>query len=320
MSKLIEDGLEAIFNPLRQQMAYRDPKTSQLDAKVIQAKISAALKGYPEWAAKVRQADPNYMAAQKQDEPSSQPASQPAAQPTPKVQQRQAQQTTVQQRRVPTGTQLPTPNLQAAPTELPGYADRRKAAAQAAQASMRPGRPPQGNYTSSTADIIRKRQAQGMTESRFDDLYTLLESALFEQTVTDPGSFTNYIDQVIQFNLNEVPELKQIATTIDQEFASGKSDMAYKNAAKLLDYIYKQKSMGRSRGSISSGVGQSSVGSTHLDRVVSAMNSNYYNADELNNLILNVLTYMKRKYPSDYNEIVKDIRSSVANFQAQAKK
>lgn len=319
MSNLKEQGLDAIFSPLKSQVSRNEiPNQARLNDKVIQAKVKAALKGYPAWADNIRRATPNYN-NQTQTEPTQATSGQASNLPTPNVQSTPTQASGFADRRAAAARRAQA-DMQVgtlpAPPKPPTYADRRADAARRAQADLRPGRPPPGDYTSSTADLIRRRQAQGLTESRFDDLYSLLESALFEQNVADPGSFSNYIEKVILFDLNNNSDFKEIATDIDKDFSNNKSAEAYQKASKLLDFIFKQQMMGKARGSsVSQGV--SSVGTAHLERVVNAMNSNYYNGEELSNLVLSVFSYLKRKYPSEYQELSKDIRTSVANFQKQ---
>lgn len=321
MSKVNEADLGAVFNPLRRAMDYRDIDPTKRAEASIKAKIDAALKAYPEWAKQQRSSDPTYMASLKQQTQQTTPtATQGTATTQQTVPQRTAQQRQAQQRSAQ--NTLPTPNLRAAPTSIAGYDAKRDAAAKRAQADMVRGKLPPGNYTSPMSSLLRQRQARGMTESRFDDLYALLESALYEQEVSDPGTFSKYIETVLDFKLDN-DELKQLAASIDQNFTANNSTQAYQTARKLLDYVYRTQMMGsRSRSGIAQGIPSSSsagtsTGSTQLDRVLTAMRSNYYTQEEITSTVMNMLIYMKRKYPADYNVLVRDIRTSLADFQRQ---
>lgn len=315
-----EADLGAVFNPLRRQMDYRDATPSQRAETTIKAKIDAALKAYPAWAKQQRSADPTYMASLNQPTQSTTaPTQQTTATSRQTVQQRNAQQRQVAQRT--RQDNLPTPTLKAAPTSIAGYDAKRDAAAKRAQADMVKGKLPPGDYGSPMSSLLRQRQAKGMTEGKFSDLYALLETALFEQTVADPGTFSNYIEKVLSFNLDD-PELRQLATSIDQNFNSNKSNEAYASASKLLDYIFRSQMVKTSGSSISKGLPSGSTssptGSTQLDRILTAMKSNYYTQEEVQNTIVNMLLYMKRKYPADYNLFVRDIRQTIADYQAQS--
>ena len=317
----------------------------------INAKISQALKSYPAWAKAQRQA-------------------------TPPTQGQSAQQ----------------PNLNAAPTSIAGYDQRRATAAARAQADMaRGGKPapapsataqsapkPSAQTGGSSVDInqLKQRSAQssqasqaerdaarqqisatqasnaaaakidnelvaavkaakakppfardaqdkltlkrgaekGIYEQQFSDLYAMLESVLYEETV-DSGSFSNYIQKVLQIDLDSNLELAKTAGQIDTMFANNQSNDAYKLAKQLLQQYYQSQSMGKSN--ISTGISSSSATST-TDKIITNINSGRFNQSELESIIMQSLLRLKNKFPSEYNAIIRDVRTAVANYEANA--
>lgn len=272
------------------------PQFKSDEQKVIAAKVKAVISAYPEWA--------------------------------------NAQKSTEQ----PPTTQ--DSSIKAAPTSLPGYAEKRAAAAKKAQTSMnQPAATPSVNLsafgkqtvTPSTLplakpapnvaprmpnmrELIRQRQARGMTEGKFTDLYNLLESALYEQN-NEQGAFSDYLTQVVQLDIND-PQYANTIAKIDNLFNSNKSDDAYKLASKLLTVYYTKKNT-RSSG-ISRGVSTSNIAGATTDRIVQNIKSGALTQEDLKTVLMQSLLRLKNKHPDEYNTLVRDIKGSLSNYISQS--
>lgn len=363
MASNLFDDLGAVLNPIERQFRNREPSISKTNAAVIKSKIDAAIKSYPEWAKQQRDADPVYLASlqQKASTQSAQtqgsaaptalpgyaqkradaaaraqadlarggkPLTQPAKQPTTKpaqasgtsvdigaLKQRSAQQAQAGQKERDTARQQ-IATTQAANVAAAQADNALVAAVKAAKAKPEFARDAQDKLT------LQRGAAKGIYENKFSHLYTMLETALYEQEVEDPGSFANYITKVLRFDLNTNSQFKPFVTAIDQALVSDKSDEGYANARKILDLIFKTQISGTEKGGISQGISTvgstiSSTGNPQIDRIVNGINSNYYDNEELNALFMTILNHMKRKNPDQYNLIVRDVRGALANFQAQ---
>lgn len=312
MSNFVLEDLDQVFSAIRQQLDRKDPSKVQTDDAAISAKIKATLQAYPTWATKTRELagyQPPTDAAQPTQPNSYQMGVGPRTVPQTTAQQRQAQQKTRQD-------MLPTPDLRAAPTSIAGYDAKRAAAANRAQADMRRGKPP--DYTTPMPTLVRQRQARGMTEGKFSDLYALLESAILEQQ-DDPGSFTNYLNNVLKFDPSKSdPVYRQQIEIIEKLYKENKKSEAEREAAQLLELIFKQQLL-KSRGS--SGTTSSSpfddYDKTNVNRFLSNVRANQYNENELTNIVLYSLLKLKTKYPQQFNQLTADIDNTLANYQKQ---
>lgn len=281
-----------------------EPSQSKITASQINAKISAALKAYPEWAKEQRVFN----------EPE---------QPTTKIQQQ----------------------ANSLPSSSTNYDQRRTAAAQRARADMRVGQIPSPSptavnlkrfgkqvvtpstlpmaspapnanpYEPSITQLIRQRQAKGMTENKFKNLYALLEMALNEQTV-DKGSFSQYLQHVLQLDLDSKPEYASYAGKIDTLFSQNKTDEAYRLARYLLNTYYKQQAVGN-QGAIKRGLSTTSQQGSTVDRIIQNIQGGFLGKDEVINIMMQSLLRLKNRYPTDYNQLVRDIKGSLSNYEAQ---
>lgn len=281
------------YAALKRDLTQFDPNQAKVRNAQIKAKIDAALKAYPNWAKTQRSITPQ------------QPTQ---AQPT-QAQPTQAQPIQAQ----PTQAQLVQPKIQQTTTSLPNYAEKRAAAAQKAQADIQRGPLPPGDYNTKMADLLKRRQSQGMTESKFSKLYRLLESAIAEQE-DDRGSFTEYLKNVIKMDFESNPEISVDAIKIDNLFKSNKPNEAYAVARNLLDKHYKQQYTSKSNG-ISSGISSASTENSRLNRIVQNIQSGILDQNDLNEIIMQSLIRLKTKFPENYSNIVSDIKGALRNFE-----
>lgn len=309
MNNFVLEDLDQVFSAIRQQLDRRDPSKIQTDNAAISAKIKATLQAYPKWAQQTRELA-GYQPPTTVDQPTSYQMG---------VGPKKIAQTTAQQRQVQQKTKqdmLPTPNLKAAPTSIAGYDAKRAAAATRAQADMRRGKPP--DYTTPMPTLVRQRQARGMTEGKFSDLYALLESAILEQQ-QDPGSFTNYLKTIVKFDPSKSdPVYKQQIQMIEKLYSENKKDEAEREAAQILELIYKQQLLTSRTGSATSDVSSfDDYDKTNVNKFLTNVRANYYNQEELTNIVLYSLLKLKTKYPQQFNQLTADIDSNLDNYQKQ---
>jgi hypothetical protein len=311
MSNFVLEDLDQVFSAIRQQLDRKDPSKSQKDDAAISSKIKATLKSYPTWAKQTRE-----LAGYQPPTDAAQPTQPNSYQMG--VGPRITQQTTAQQRQVKQKTRqdmLPTPDLRAAPTSIAGYDAKRAAAANRAQADMRRGKPP--DYTTPMPTLVRQRQARGMTEGKFSDLYALLESAILEQQV-DPGSFTNYLKTIVKFDPSKSdPVYMQQIDIIEKLYNDNKISEAEREAAQLLELIYKQQLLKSRNSSSTASSSFNDYDKTNVNKFLNGVQSNMYNEDELTNIVLYSLLKLKSRYPRQFTQITADIDSTLANYQKQ---
>lgn len=312
MSNFVLEDLDQVFSAIKQGLDRKNPSKNQTDDSTISAKIKATLKAYPTWAKQTRD-NAGYQPPSSVSQ-ANQPTSYSTGVGTNKV-----AQTTAQQRQVKQKTKqdlLPTPDLRAAPTSIAGYDAKRAAAATRAQADMKRGKPP--DYTTSMPTLIRQRQARGMTEGKFSDLYALLENAILEQQ-TDPGSFSNYLKTIIKFDPNKSdPIYKQQIEIIEKLYNENKTLEAEREASQLLELIFKQQLLkSRSSSSSTSASSFDNIDSPNINSFLNSVRANKYNENELTDIILYSLLQLRSRYPQQFSQITADIDSSLTNYQRQ---
>jgi hypothetical protein len=105
---------------------------------------------------------------------------------------------------------------------------------------------------------------------------------------------------------------------IEKLYSENKKDEAEREAAQILELIYKQQLLKSRTGSATSDVGSfDDYDKTNVNKFLTNVRANYYNEDELTNIVLYSLLKLKTKYPQQFNQITADIDSTLANYQKQ---